>query len=92
MLDLEALLSDFIDELLHGVRLVEFDQAGAAVCGWIGFLGLFDRLLSDFAFNWCLGGFDVEEVEVGIFQMEFAHLVFTREIGDPLGVTFSDFQ
>ena len=92
MLDLEALLSDFIDELLHGVRLVEFDQAGAAVCGWIGFLGLFDRLLSDFAFNWCLGGFDVEEVEVGIFQMEFAHLGFAREIGDPFGVALADFQ
>ena len=92
MLDLEALLADFIDEFLHGVRLVEFDEAGAAVCGGIGFLGFFDRLLRDLAFDWCLGGFDVEEVEVGIFQMEFAHLVFTREIGDPLGVTFSDFQ
>ena len=86
VLDLEALLGQFGDELLDALGLVDFHEAGAAAAGVLVGLG---RDLLTFAIL-TLGGFGIEKVEVDVLGREVAQLGLVVEVLDAFVVTVTD--
>ena len=90
VLDLEALLGEFGDELFDALGLMDLDQAGTAAAGIL--VGLGD-LLGKSATILCtlsLGGLCIEEVEVDVGRREVAQVGLVLEVLDGLIVAVTD--